>query len=103
MSEETKTPEEIAFAEMAEVVRDIELKGIDVQSYIRELEAESELAARRVEVARQVAILCKSTKVRKPRKDRGTKRTPKEAQEIAKEEAKEKFAETGVDTDTHEG
>ena len=76
-NETTKTSEEFAFEEMAELVREKEVMGVEFQVFIRTLEEHALKANRRLEVARMIANISKTTKTRKPRSDRGKKRKPR--------------------------
>jgi hypothetical protein len=69
-----KPAEEIAFDELAAIVREKDELGISFTAYLQKLEKEAEAAQRKLEVARAHADTCSATKLRKPRRDRGTKR-----------------------------
>ena len=65
---------ELAFDEMAAIVREKDESGLSFDKYLDKLEAEAATAARKLEVAQSVADTCEATKTRKPRKDRGVPR-----------------------------
>jgi hypothetical protein len=69
-----KSAEELAFDELAAVVREKDESGLSFSRYIEQLEALADAAARKLEVARAASDTCSATKLRKPRCDRGTKR-----------------------------
>ena len=74
MVAEDKSAEELAFDELAAVVREKDESGLSFSKYIERLEELADQAARKLEVARAHAETCTATKLRKPRCDRGTKR-----------------------------
>ncbi len=80
-SADTKSAEEFSFLELARLIQDKEERGVEFQVFIRQLEEEQVVATRRVEVARLVADVCKATRTRKPRRDKGKKRQPKSQDE----------------------
>ena len=71
---EEKSAEELAFDELAAVVREKDQSGLSFDQYIKQLENLADQAARKLEVARAASETCSATKLRKPRCDRGTKR-----------------------------
>ena len=71
-----KSAEELAFDELAALVRERDQRGVTFTEFLRQLEREAVAAARRLEVARAHADVCCATKLRKPRCDRGRKRSP---------------------------
>ena len=70
---------ELAFDELAGVVKEKEQAGLSFTEYLRKLEAEVETAERRLELARAAADACEATKTRKPRSDRGKPRKKAES------------------------
>jgi len=75
---EDKPAVELAFTELAEIVREKDQLGLTFDKYLKQLEEQANAAARKLEVARGVAGMCEATKIRKPRKDRGVKRKKEE-------------------------
>ena len=73
MAEETPAVE-LAFTELAAVIREKDELGLSFDEYLKELEKTASAANRKLEVARAVADMCEATKTRKPRKDRGVSR-----------------------------
>ena len=71
---------ELAFNELAEIVKEKDDLGLSFDKYLKQLEDTAIAAARKLEVARSVAGVCEATKTRKPRKDRGVKRKKDVAQ-----------------------
>ena len=71
------TPEELSFQEMARMIQEKEASGLEMQVFIRNLEAEVSRAARRVEVAKMLANVVQATKARKTRSDKGKSRKTK--------------------------
>ena len=69
-----RSAEELAFEELAAVVREKDESGLTFSRYIERLEQLADAAARKLEVARAAAETCSATKLRKPRSDRGMKR-----------------------------
>lgn len=75
MSEQVDKPTvEVAFDELAAVVREKDASGLTFDAYLKKLKAEAEAAARKYDVAQAVANQCEATKTRKPRCDRGKPR-----------------------------
>jgi hypothetical protein len=74
MVAEEKSAEELAFDELAAVVREKDESGLSFSKYIERLEELADQAARKLEVARAHAETCTATKLRKPRCDRGKPR-----------------------------
>ena len=71
---------ELAFNELAEIVKEKDDLGLSFDKYLKQLEDTAIAATRKLEVARGVAGMCEATKTRKPRKDRGVKRKKDVAQ-----------------------
>ena len=69
-----KSAEELAFDELAAVVREKDESGLSFSKYIERLRDNADAAARKLEVALAASETCSATKLRKPRCDRGTKR-----------------------------
>ena len=69
-----KSAEELAFDELAAVVREKDQSGLSFGEYIKRLEELADQAARKLEVARAASETCSATKLRKPRCDRGKPR-----------------------------
>ena len=69
-----KTALDLAWDEMAELVRECQDAGLTFSQYVKQLEQQADAAARKLEVARAAAGLCEATKLRKPRADRGKPR-----------------------------
>ena len=67
-------PVELAFNELAEIIREKDERALSFDKYLKHLEETANAAVRKLEVARSVAGICEATKTRKPRKDRGVKR-----------------------------
>ena len=78
---EDKPANELAFNELAAVIREKDELGMTFDEYIKSLENTSAAAARKLDVARAVADVCEATKTRKPRKDRGVPRKKNGADE----------------------
>lgn len=74
MAEQDKPAVELAFDEMAVIVREKDESGLSFDKYLDKLETEAAMAARKLEVAQSIADTCEATKTRKPRKDRGVPR-----------------------------
>ena len=72
-----KTALDLAWDEMAELVRECQDAGLTFSQYVKQLEQQADAAARKLEVARAAAGLCEATKLRKPRADRGKPRKRK--------------------------
>jgi len=71
---EDKPAVEIAFDELAEVIRDKDRLGITFGEYLEQLQEQADAANRKLEIARTVADTCQATKTRKHRKDKGVPR-----------------------------
>ena len=71
---EDKPAVEIAFDELAEVIRDKDRLSITFGEYLEILQEKADAANRWLEIARTVADTCQATKTRKPRKDKGVSR-----------------------------
>ena len=69
-----ESAEELAFAELAAIVREVGENRLTFSQYLKRLEQEVETATRKLEVARAHAETCSATKLRKPRCDRGKPR-----------------------------
>ena len=82
MAEETPAVE-LAFTELAAVIREKDELGLTFDEYLKELEKNAGAAARKLDVARAVADVCEATKTRKPRKDRGVPRKKNGAAETS--------------------
>jgi len=65
---------ELAFNELAQIVKEKDELGTSFDKYLKQLEEQASAANRKLELARSVANMCEATKTRKPRKDRGVKR-----------------------------
>jgi hypothetical protein len=74
MADTEKTAEELAFDELAAVVREKDESKLSFSKYIERLEEQADAAARKLEVARAHAETCSATKLRKPRCDIGKPR-----------------------------
>jgi hypothetical protein len=83
MADAEKTAEELAFDELAAVVREKDESGLSFSKYIERLEEQADAAARKLEVARAASETCSATKLRKPRSDRGTRRKRSPAAPVA--------------------
>ena len=83
---EDKPAVEIAFDELAEVIRDKDRLGITFGEYLEQLQEQADAINRKLEIARTVADTCQATKTRKPRKDKGVPRK-KNGVELATPEA----------------
>ena len=74
MAEQDKPAVELAFDEMAVIVREKDQLGLTFDKYLEQLRYNADAAARKLEVAQSIADTCEATKTRKPRKDRGVPR-----------------------------
>ena len=74
MAEQETPAVELAFTELAAVIREKDELGFTFDEYLKELAFNASAANRKLEVARAVADMCEATKTRKPRKDRGVPR-----------------------------
>lgn len=74
MDSADKPAVEITFDELAEIVREKDQLKVAFPEYLRMLESAAEAAQRKLIIAKCAADTCAATKLRKPRRDRGTKR-----------------------------
>lgn len=74
MTEQETPAVELAFTELAAVIREKDELKLSFDEYLKKLEQEANAAIRKLDVARAVADVCEATKTRKPRKDRGVPR-----------------------------
>lgn len=72
--DDDRSAEDLAWDELATLIKEAESLRLCFTAYLRHLEREAESAARKLEVARAHADTCAATKLRKPRCDRGRKR-----------------------------
>lgn len=72
-------PEEVAWSELAEVIRRKEATGMTGAAFLSHLRAERDKAQRAVEVAEAAGLMASAMKPRKTRSDKGTKRGPRTA------------------------
>ena len=83
-----KAPEETAFNELVALIQDIKsYEGGGIGAFLRFLEDSAAGTAREIEITQKVAELCKSTKARKPRKDKGTTRAKAKPEVLEEQES----------------
>ncbi len=81
MAEETPTVDRPSMATLFEVVKSVEASGKSYAEILEDAKADVEKAEHRLQLLQSIANVCKPTKTRKPRKDRGMPR--KKTQEQA--------------------
>jgi len=79
MADEQTEPIEVAWTNLATLIKEKEALKLSFPDYLERLRLEADNAARKLEIAKRAAGICEETKPRRTRKDKGIPRAKKNA------------------------